>query len=232
MKKLTFTIILTLAFVLPIFAQDDNCRDTARNLYYAGKQKPAARPGPKPSVGRIGTMVRIEMKDAETSPARWVPYTTGFRSGNWIRLHIQINRPGYLTVFNQGTRGDLQLIYPKSEKDAQSMVYPTTDFTVPTSAKKWLQFDEVPGTERMVIMLSSQPVPEVLAHLSGDSRLAGSIDTDAFRTQVEDSTSRDFTEVEESKTDDGQPAVFFVPSCGNAGLRRPIVHKISLRHFR
>lgn len=226
MKRLMM-IIFALAMILPAHAQDE---ESARNIYYKGKQTAQGRPSPK---GRIGTMVRIERKRGEMGAASWVPAATSFRSGDWIRLHIRVNRPAYLTVFNQGTSGDLKLIYPKKAEDARTRVSPTLDFTVPTNKSRWLEFDDVPGTERVMIMLSKAPLPEVLAYLSGESGRDGKITSANFRNQVEESTSRDLTEVEESTAEeDGQPAIFAVPSASNALLGKPIVYRLSLRHLR
>ncbi len=224
MKRMMITFIYVLAIILPVIAQEE---ESARNIYYKGKQTVQGRPK-----GRIGTMVRIERKRSEQDPAMWVSSATGFSSGDRIRLHIHVNRPGYLTVFNQGTRGDLQLIYPKKLDDARTMISPTLDFTIPTSSKKWLEFDEVPGTERMVIMLSAKPLPEVVIALGGDPGRSGGINSEAFRGQIEESTSRDLTEVEECPAEDGQPAIFAVSTAGNSGLRRPIVYRLSLKHMR
>ncbi len=227
MKRLMITFIFALTMILPVTAQEE---DSARNIYYKGKQTVKGRPSPK---GRIGTMVRIERKRGEAGPAGWVSSATSFRSGDWIRLHIRVNRPAYLTVFNQGTSGDLQLIYPKKAEDARSRISPTLDFTVPTNKSKWLEFDEVPGTERMVIMLSKAPLTEVLVALGGGSGRDGKINSESFRSQVEESTSRDFTEVEESTAEeDGQPAIFAVPSASNVALGKPIVYRLSLRHLK
>src|SRR5262249_39540105 len=93
--------------------------------------------------------------------------SSAFYENDRVRLHIRINHEAYLTILNQGTTGDLQLIYPKTQADAESKVAKTMDFTVPTTPGKWLQFDDVPGAERLIIILSAQSTREVLVALSG-----------------------------------------------------------------
>jgi Domain of unknown function (DUF4384) len=239
MKRIFIAMLAALSLCLPVRGQQD---ESAKNIYYAGqdesKPNPAGQRRRRP--GRIGAMVKTELQ--RDGKASFVAPSSTFRSGDRLRLHIEVNRPGYLTVLNQGTRGDLQLLYPKSVRDANAPITPTRDFTIPATSGRWLMFDQVTGQERLIVVLSAQPIPDVLralgaAESGGDvpppsqkQEIVDSLNSKSFRDQIEASTSKDLTEVEDAPAADGQPAVFAVSSNANAALRKPIVYRLTLRH--
>ncbi len=247
MKRIFITIVAAWSLCLPAGAQQ---AESAKNIYYAGREDTKPTPARKRR-GRIGAMVKTELQ--RDGKAHMVPPSSTFRSGDRLRLHIRINRSGYLTVLNQGTRGDLQLLYPKTVKDARTPITPTKDFTIPTTSGRWLKFDEVTGNERLIVMLSAQPIPDVLGALNAiengggnparppgnpsaaptqEQEIVDAMNSKAFRGAIEESTNRDLTEVEEAEAEDGQPAAFAVSSSSNANLRKPIVYRLTLKHAR
>jgi hypothetical protein len=225
---------------------------SAKNVYYDYAKPPARTRPNQQRRGRPGAMVKLELKRDDR--VSYVRATESFYAGDRVRLHIRVNRDAYLTILNQGTTGDLQLIYPKTQDDAERKITKTMDFTVPTTPGNWLKFDKNPGVERMIIILSAQPTREVLVALSGQSsppssaspqpRPRPSANDDQQNLEVVallnskslgdelDKTSKDFTEVADDNADDGQPATFAVSSGNNADLRKPVIYKLNLRHER
>lgn len=249
MKKLLPLILLVTLF--GGWSVDAQSQDQSmKNIYY-DYGKPAA--GSKPNQqrrGRPGAMVKLELK--RNNRVSYVPTAATFYANDLVRLHIRVNRDAYLTILNQGTTGDLQLIYPKTQADAERKVRKTMDFTVPTTPGKWLKFDENPGVERMIVILSAQPTREVLVALSGQSspppRPQSQPQPEAGNDQQNleviallnskslgdelDSTSKDFTEVADENDANGQPATFMISSGNNADLKKPVIYKLFLRHER
>jgi hypothetical protein len=247
MKHLFIALLTALLLSPAIEAQQ---QDTAKDLFYAAD---AAGPRRRPRTqGRPGAMVKIELK--RKGQVSYVSPKTAFVSGDKVRLHVRINRSGYLTVLNEGTSGKLQLIYPRTMENASAPVSPTMDFTIPATQGRWLEFDEKTGTERLNIMLSAQPIAEVTAFLtsntgggsgassgaSGSQGGAGSstvqeqeivdaLNSKAFRASLDDS-SKDFTETGEDQTTEGQAAVFVVSTSANTDLKKPVVYKLALKH--
>jgi len=222
---------------------------TPKNIYY-DYGKPPARPtrtSPKPPPrGRPGAMVKIELK--RDDKVRYAAISEPFFSEDRVRLHIRVNRDAYLTILNQGTTGDLQLLYPKTQDDAARKVSKTMDFTVPVTPGKWLKFDDNAGVERLVIILSVQPTREVLVALSGQNpppkppkppvassdqqnlEVVALLNSKGLGDELE-TTGKDFTETADDD-DNGQPATFVVSTGNNADLRKPVIYKLSLRHGR
>jgi len=79
-----------------------------------------------------------------------VPKSRVFNSGDRIRIVASTNRPGYLTVANIGTSGRMNVLFGEYV-DARRLTQ------IPASGT--LRFDGLPGTERILLMLSNEPVP-------------------------------------------------------------------------
>lgn len=250
-KLLPVMLLVSLFGGWPVGAQ--TLEQSKKNVYYDYGKPPARTRANQQRRGRPGAMVKLELK--RNDRVSYVPAATTFYAGDSVRLHIRVNRDAYLTILNQGTTGDLQLIYPKTQADAERKVTKTMDFTVPTTPGNWLKFDENPGVERMIVILSAQPTRELLVALSGQNSAAANSQPAPTQPQPAagegqqslevvallnskslgdelDSTSKDFTEVADETDNDGNPAAFAVSSGNNSDLRKPVIYKLSLRHGR
>ena len=73
-----------------------------------------------------------------------------FRSGERVKVLASTNRPGYLTVANIGTSGRMNVLFSEYV-DAHKLTQ------IPPNSN--LRFDNNPGTENLLIMLSNEPSP-------------------------------------------------------------------------
>ena len=79
-----------------------------------------------------------------------VPKSRVFSPGERIRIIASTNRPGYLTVANIGTSGRMNILFGEYV-DARRLTQ------IPASGT--LRFDAIAGTERILLMLSNEPIP-------------------------------------------------------------------------
>ena len=93
---------------------------------------------------------------------RAVPKSRVFRSGDRVKIIARTNRPGYLTVANIGTSGRMNVLFSEYV-DANRMT------EIPPNSN--LRFDNNPGTENILIMLSNDPTP-FAAPTSGNQMVA------------------------------------------------------------
>ena len=249
MKRLFIALLTALLLSPAIEAQPP--QDSAKDLFYAADEAVPRRVRRR-TQGRPGAMVKIELKRKGQVKPNYVSPKMAFASGDKVRLHIRVNRSGYLTVFNEGTSGKLQLIYPQTMENANSPVLPTVDFTIPATQGRWLEFDENTGVERLHIVLSAKPIPEVAAFLASNAsggsgspsgqggavpgsaqeqEIVDALNSKAFRDGL-DASSKDFTETSEDQTPEGQAAVFVVSTSANTTLKKPVVYKLALKHGR
>jgi hypothetical protein len=88
--------------------------------------------------------------DAEVDP------TSVFHSGDRIRLSVRANSPGYLYIVNQGSSKRWNVMFPSPDIDhGNNRVEANRDYLIPSTDRFY--FDENPGAERLVIVLTRQP---------------------------------------------------------------------------
>ena len=78
-----------------------------------------------------------------------------FKSGDRIRLKVVPNISGYLSVYNRGTTGNVNLLYPGANA-AVGRVLEKQEYTIPSTGL--IRFDNNPGREEIGIFLSQTPI--------------------------------------------------------------------------
>ena len=78
-----------------------------------------------------------------------------FRSGDRIRLRVQVNDPAYLYIVMKGSSGNWRVLFPSPEYDSgANRVLPGRDYDIPSRTR--FVFDETPGEEKLFFILSRQ----------------------------------------------------------------------------
>lgn len=78
-----------------------------------------------------------------------------FRSGDGIRLHLKTSSPRYVyIVLMQGSTGKKALLYPPPGEN--NRIDPGREFLVPPHGL--IKFDNNPGTEKLALLLSPEPI--------------------------------------------------------------------------
>jgi hypothetical protein len=172
-------------------AQQDVKKLTARELFYAAVDTPsparkptkaAARPKP---VRKRATPSDETEADKPPVPVTTVAYKpqsalglrytilkrsgegqteadadTVFRAGDRIRLAVETNDDGYLYVVTRGSSGTWKLLFPSSEiKEGDNRIQRYTRYEIPSGYT--FTFDEQAGEEKLFIVLSRQPEPDL-----------------------------------------------------------------------
>jgi|SRR5579872_1082949 len=222
-------------------------RDTAKN------QAPEETPNPKAPV------VNAAYRQAGTGPALGLRYTilkkagdgqaevgpdTVFHAGDRIRLAVEANDNGYLYVVTRGSSGTWKLLFPSPEiKDGDNRIKRRLSYEIP--AGYTFTFDEHAGEEKLFVVLSRHPEPDLEALIyslgqpgagpAGAQKpkvmLASAAFSDDVIGKLRNAYSRDLI-VE--KVDDAQPgpkkeqAVYAVNPSGGADSR--VVADVTLKH--
>ncbi|MGH9834095.1 MAG: DUF4384 domain-containing protein [Blastocatellia bacterium] len=144
MKKLISVVFLVTAVLTATgYGQED---DQARDFFRA-----YAATGGK---GRPGAKIRIEL--LRDGRRQFVPLDTVFRSGDKVKLHFEVNFPAYVEIYNHGSSGDVQRLFPY--QGANSRVKVTSPYVVPNRATEWFEFDDTPGTEKLAFIFSQAQI--------------------------------------------------------------------------
>jgi len=87
---------------------------------------------------------------------------TSFRSGDRIRLKVDANTSGYLYVVMQGSSGTWKLLFPSAEvAGGSNLVRKGESRQIPPGNTGQFVFDEQAGNEKLFIVLTRQPEPDL-----------------------------------------------------------------------
>ena len=85
---------------------------------------------------------------------------TRFTSGDKVRFAFESNVDGYLYVIEEGSSGQWRVLFPNPQiNGGTNFIRRAQTYPVPSSA--WFVFDEQPGTERLFVLLSKEPMREL-----------------------------------------------------------------------
>jgi hypothetical protein len=106
----------------------------------------------------LGLRYSILKKDGSESVE--VDPDTVFHSGDRIQLRVDVNTPGYLYIINRGSSGNWNPLFPSAKiANGDNRVQKGTQYVIPSGYV--FTFDEQPGTEKLFIVFSRQPVSDL-----------------------------------------------------------------------
>lgn len=114
----------------------------------------------------IGLGYTLYMRDANGDAMRVDP-DREFHTGDRVRVSLETNTDGFLYIFNTTDGGDPVMIYPDAQLDeGGSYVEAHVPYEIPSSNAseerlRWFTFDAKPGTERLYIVVTREPLPGV-----------------------------------------------------------------------
>jgi hypothetical protein len=114
----------------------------------------------------LGMGYTLYMRDSNGAAVRVDP-SRSFRTGERVRVLLETNTDGYLYIFNTTDNGDPVMIYPDVRlDDGGNYLEAHVPIEIPSSEEadenfRWFTFDNKPGTERLYIVFSREPLPAV-----------------------------------------------------------------------
>jgi hypothetical protein len=219
-------LVAIAAFSCSAWAQDAGLK--ARELFYtpppdATQQRAPARKSlparpaatqttvPVVNVANVplGLRYSVMKRDAAAKFVE-VDQDATFRSGERIRLKVDTNTTGYLYVVMQGSSGNWRLMFPSADVEGgNNRIEKGMSQQIPPGDKGQFVFDDQSGTEKLFLVLSRRPEPDLDkliysitgASAEGDRRLiaAARIGSDVVSRLRDEVKSRDlvFEKVDE-----------------------------------
>ncbi|MGH9940760.1 MAG: DUF4384 domain-containing protein [Pyrinomonadaceae bacterium] len=114
----------------------------------------------------IGIGYTLYMRDANGDALRVDPKRV-FHSGESVRLAVESNTDGYLYVFHTENDKDPQMIFPDARLGrGNNFIRAHVPYEVPSNMEsderlRWFVFDGTQAAEKLYIVLTRQPLPEV-----------------------------------------------------------------------
>jgi len=162
---------ILVCWATPLAQQEQTVYQSAQGLFHAGYVAPLPERDPppesKPAESQslpvlhtdlnelqqyIGIRYRVVqlLEDCEQVP---VDANSTFRAGDQIRISLESNTDGYLYILNQGTSGAWNYIFPHlTINNGDNFIRKGLEYTIPP--RSWLRFDETPGNDVLIILLS------------------------------------------------------------------------------
>jgi len=197
----------------------------------------AYRPqGPHPALGLRYTILKKKGEEQAEADADGT-----FHAGDRIRLAVEANDDGYLYVVNRGSSGTWKLLFPSPEiKDGDNRVQKRVRYEIPSGYT--FTFDEQAGEEKLFIVLSRQPEPDLegLIYSLGQSGkpaaekpkvlMASAAFGDDVIGKLRNAYARDLIveKVDDEQTAKKEKAVYAVNPTGSAESR--VVADVTLKH--
>jgi hypothetical protein len=109
----------------------------------------------------LGLRYSVRKRDASGRFAE-VDQDSTFRSGDRIRLNVDANTTGYLYVVMQGSSGNWRLLFPSADVEGgNNRIEKGASQQIPPGDKGQFVFDEQSGTEKLFLVLSRRPEPDL-----------------------------------------------------------------------
>lgn len=105
----------------------------------------------------VGIRYWIELLRVDPrSPGLPVPPDQRFRSGDRVRLHFESNVAGHLAIYQLGSSGAANLLFPGAQGGRTSQqVKARADSAIPDGAA-WFRFDHQAGVERLLVVFAAR----------------------------------------------------------------------------
>lgn len=150
-RSLCACLALFVPLAFELTSQIAYAADGAKNLFYRQIEQPT-------SSINTGLQYWIELKRG--GKVLNVSNKFAFKSGDKIRIHVKSNIDGYAYVMLlEGSRGEQSVLFPDPQFHDNNKVRANHDIPIP--AEGFLAFDQNPGTEKLVLLLSRTQIDAV-----------------------------------------------------------------------
>jgi hypothetical protein len=102
------------------------------------------------SVNYSGLQYWIILQDVNGKEHQVNAKSHQFHSGDRIKLQVKSNSPGYLYILNQDSTGESSTLYPSKNQNA--FIQAGLTYSIPERGA--IRFDDVPGQEKITMLLS------------------------------------------------------------------------------
>ena len=199
---------------------------------------------------RLGLRCSILLRGVDNEYNEVAPGTI-FHSGDHIRLSFLANQAGYFYVIDQGSTGAWSPIFPPPNSAADANKISAGQLQTVPSGTKTFAFDQNPGNEKLYVILSRAPIPDIDRAIqslksgqpdskpepqSGNGPMVEAANRipDAF---VQGIASRDLVLVDEQKVDEtskgdaqGEKAIYVVSKATGPDANSQVILSLELRH--
>ncbi len=182
----------------------------------------------RPTVN-AGLMYYIERQGPDGQFERVNPTVT-FHSGDKIRIQLKSNVDGRLVIAQRDSEGGSGVLFPDPRVEGGDNRIHAGQMTALPSASTWFKFDEHPGEERLLVLLTpagNQVTPGAFPDVPPKQWDVRRTEQVAQLAQAQKGSKALVIEVDETKT---SPATYVVQPAGQMVSQGVITTEIVLQH--
>lgn len=212
----------------------------AKGIFYSGEGPTVmAQPQEQPSAKKPQTPADQGRKEPYLGISYWIELVSRdgmkqrvtadrtFRSGDRIKLLLVANRDGYLYLLNIGSTGRSYMLFPHSGMSpGDNFIRASATYEIPYSAT--IRFDENPGQETLLLMLSPKPMGDLPPGPDPRTPTLNAEDTGRLVAAAERRGAKDL--VLETESVGSSPASYGVAPLSSMGEEGMITLQIKLKH--
>lgn len=140
------------------FALNAEAARQTRDLVFEEEEVPAAAEEAKiPDAQVVAVKATIELN--RNGQISTVSPSHEFKSGDRVKLVYTSNIDGYAYWMAKGSSGALTVLFPSVQAGVDNKVTRNTEYTVPV--KGTFKFDDTPGEEELLCVISPERIPEL-----------------------------------------------------------------------
>lgn len=192
-------------------------KSTPKKSTAPAKKKDASAP----AESYLGVSYWIDLIDS-TGKASRTTTSRVFQSGDRIKLNVQSNTNGFLYVVGVGSSGTSRVLFPNSPEVANGIKAKVT-YAVPFN--NMMKFDDTPGEEQLMVLLSDQPLPQFAA---GQKTLPAKETNQMVAASY--NGSKDLVLEDDDSSSNAVPASYAVMPVSKSGEKAPLSLLIKLKH--
>lgn len=176
MNKLWLNLLMGTA----VAALSLNVHAATRDLVFEDDEEEAVEAAPGEQTVAIKTTVLLTRDGQETT----VLPGAEFQSGDKVKLVFTSNVDGYVYWLAEGSSGEYSMLFPNAQTGMDNAVVRNQTYTIP--GKGSFRFDDTPGNETLLCILSTQRMPDL-----DEAAGLNFQDTTAVETTKKKSSTRD-----------------------------------------
>ena len=134
----------------------------AKKLFYADSPSSSTSAGSGSGSVVAATNAGLKYRVIQQTGASEIDVdeSTTFKSGDRVRFSFESNIQGYLYVVTEGSSGNWNVLFPDLRiNSGNNVIQPFEQYRVPSS--QWFEFRGKPGIEKVFVILSKDPMPQV-----------------------------------------------------------------------
>lgn len=120
---------------------------------------------PVTTVAYTPVAIRYSLVKLDNGAEVEVPPSHVFRSGDQVRLKVEVNQRGYLYLIARGSSGNWKPLFPSREA-SDNVVESRRGYDVPSSTQAFT-FDDQEGKEKLFLLFSRTPISDLDSQIEG-----------------------------------------------------------------